>query len=99
MQEYYPLAKHEDALLAVEKNTSGSRPKELFQDVLEEVEEVFEKQQKLITEALRKGDVVVEAFTSFEDFEAGLDSDSEELAEISKATRCALLLSVPLSTI
>ena len=42
LQEYYELVKAEDAYIAVEKNVAGSRPKELFEDVLEEVERAFE---------------------------------------------------------
>ena len=34
--------KTEDAYIAVEKNAAGSRPKELFEDVLEEVEAAYE---------------------------------------------------------
>lgn len=31
VQEYLPIIKEEEAYVAVEKNASGSRPKELFQ--------------------------------------------------------------------
>ena len=34
--------KKEDTYIAVEKNAAGSRPKELFEDVLEEVEAAYE---------------------------------------------------------
>ena len=47
-QEYYETVKHEDAYIAVEKNAAGSRPKELFEDVLEEVEERFEKDRTVL---------------------------------------------------
>lgn len=42
LQEYYELVKKEDAYIAVEKNAAGSRPKELFEDALEEVEAAYE---------------------------------------------------------
>jgi len=40
--------KGEDAYVAVEKNAAGSRPKELFEDVLEEVEARFEKDRTVL---------------------------------------------------
>lgn len=42
LQEYLPRIADIDVLKAVEKNTSGSRPKELFEEVLEEVEKQWE---------------------------------------------------------
>lgn len=42
LQEYYELVKKEDAYIAVEKNAAGSRPKELFEDALEELEAAYE---------------------------------------------------------
>lgn len=42
MQEYLPRIKDNDVLRAVEKNTSGSRPKELFEEVLEDVEKQWD---------------------------------------------------------
>lgn len=42
LQEYLPRIAENDVLKAVEKNTSGSRPKELFEEVLEEVEKQWE---------------------------------------------------------
>lgn len=41
-QEYLPRIKDNDVLRAVEKNSSGSRPKELFEEVLEEVDKQWE---------------------------------------------------------
>lgn len=42
LQEYLPRIKDNDVLRAVEKNTSGSRPKELFEEVLEDVDKQWE---------------------------------------------------------
>ena len=42
LQEYLLRIADNDVLKAVEKNTSGSRPKELFEEVLEEVEKQWE---------------------------------------------------------
>ena len=41
-QEYLLRIKDNDVLRAVEKNSSGSRPKELFEEVLEEVDKQWE---------------------------------------------------------
>ena len=48
VQEYYEMVKQEDAYIAVEKNAAGSRPKELFEDILEEVEDRFEKDRTVL---------------------------------------------------
>ena len=42
LQEYLPRIKDNDVLRAIEKNTSGSRPKELFEEILEEVDKQYE---------------------------------------------------------
>ncbi len=81
------MVEFEDALKAVEKNSSGSRPKELFEDVLEEVEEAFQKERGLLKEA--KLDLQPE--TSFTDFMAAVDGHEEgKLAGISETHRCCL---------
>ena len=48
MQEYYELVKREDAYIAVERNVAGSRPKELFEDVLEEADARFEADRSVL---------------------------------------------------
>ena len=42
-KEYGELVKREEAYLAVERCVGGSRPKELFEDLVEEMEEEYEK--------------------------------------------------------
>ena len=48
LQEYLPRIKDNDVLRAIEKNTSGSRPKELFEEVLEEVDKQYETDRYLL---------------------------------------------------
>ena len=48
LQEYLPRIKDNDVLRAIEKNTSGSRPKELFEEVLEEVDKQYEADRYLL---------------------------------------------------
>lgn len=42
-REFQPLVASHAAYLAAERTSSGSRPKELFEDVMEEVEEAYDK--------------------------------------------------------
>lgn len=42
-REYAGAVKHEEAFLAVEANTAGSRPKEVFEDMIEEMEGEWDK--------------------------------------------------------
>lgn len=42
MQEYLLRIRDNDVLRAVEKNSSGSRPKELFEEVLEDVDKQWD---------------------------------------------------------
>ena len=45
--------KEEEAYKAVEKNLSGSRPRELFDDVIEDAEKDFEKDRTVLKVRLR----------------------------------------------
>lgn len=51
-QEYLPRIKENDVLRAVEKNSSGSRPKELFEEVLEEVDKQWEADRWMMSAVL-----------------------------------------------
>lgn len=55
VQEYYELVKKEDAYVAVERNTAGSRPKELFEDIVEEVDAAYDA-DRTVLKASRWGD-------------------------------------------
>lgn len=46
-QEFRETIRAEPALMAVEGNTSGSTPRELFDDVIEELEEAYERDAKV----------------------------------------------------
>jgi hypothetical protein len=48
LQEYVEKIKDEEAYKAVEKNLSGSRPRELFDDVIEDAEKDFEKDRTVL---------------------------------------------------
>ena len=84
VQEYHAIVEFEDVLKAVEKNSTGSRPKELFEDVLEEVEEAFQKDRNLLKDA--KLDLHVD--TALADFSAAVDAHSEgKLAGVPESHR------------
>lgn len=73
------LIEDEEALGAVEKNSSGSRPKDLFDDVLEEVEEVYAKDRSLLRDA--KLEVTLEM--PYSDFAAAIEGlGDDKLAAI-----------------
>jgi hypothetical protein len=77
----------EDVLKAVEKNSSGSRPKELFEDVLEEVEEIFTKERT----SLKDAKLDLQPDTSFADFSAAVNSHAEGiLASVAESHRYIL---------
>lgn len=48
------MLKEEEAYKAVEKNLSGSRPRELFDDVVEDAEKEFEKDRSLLKVCSRR---------------------------------------------
>ncbi len=54
LQEYVDVLKEEGAYKAVEKNLSGSRPRELFDDVIEDAEKEFEKDRSLLKVCSRR---------------------------------------------
>ena len=79
------MVEEEDVLKAVERNLQGSRPKELFEDVLEEVEEQYLKDRA----TLRAANVYeIKAGSTLKDFLGALDAAEETgLKDISFAFR------------
>lgn len=71
VQDYHKLVVDEVALKAIEQNMYGSRPRELFEDVLEEVEEDFMKTRSHLRDAKV---MEILADTSFNDYNAALES-------------------------
>jgi len=66
-KEYAPAIKSEDAYLVVERNANGSRPKELFADLIEGMEVEFEKNKGLLRDVLKEAEVVVTSSSTYED--------------------------------
>lgn len=74
----------EDALVAVDKNLTGSTPKELFEDALEAADAQFEKDRPLLKEAAK--DIRVTAQSTFGQFNAALE-DKESVKDVIKPNR------------
>ncbi|KAL4419958.1 hypothetical protein ABPG75_007056 [Micractinium tetrahymenae] len=81
-REYLPIVKEEASYEAVERNTSGSRPKELFQDVLEEMEAEYGKQRDALKAAVKERGIEVGADSSLDSFKAAL-AEGEGLQGVS----------------
>ncbi|KAK9857235.1 hypothetical protein WJX84_007848 [Apatococcus fuscideae] len=87
-REYFEIIRKEECLLAVEKNTSGSRPKELFEDVLEEAEEEHEKTSTVLRDALKENNINITHTSTFEGFQAALEiASSDKVTDIREPNR------------
>ncbi|BDA45679.1 probable pre-mRNA-processing protein 40A [Coccomyxa sp. Obi] len=83
-KDYFPLVKKEDAFIAVEKNVTGSTPKELFEDLLETADAQFEKDRAVLKDASK--DIIVTPDSTFDQFNAALE-DIESVKKIIKPNR------------
>ena len=59
---------------AVEKNVAGSRPKEMFEEVLEIADKQFEKDKVVLRDLIKEHSIGVELDSTFEDFCTALDA-------------------------
>ncbi|PON65555.1 WW domain containing protein [Parasponia andersonii] len=60
---------------AVASNTSGSTPKELFEDVIEELEKQYHEDKARVKDALKLGKVSIASTWTFDDFKAAILED------------------------
>ncbi|KAK0576564.1 hypothetical protein LWI29_019706 [Acer saccharum] len=69
---------------AVATNTSGSTPKELFEDVCEELEKQYLEDKTRIKDAMKSGKITISSTWTFEDFKAAVSEDvgSPEISDI-----------------
>ncbi|PRW33660.1 pre-mRNA-processing 40A isoform A [Chlorella sorokiniana] len=77
-KDYLPVVKEEESYAAVECNVSGSRPKELFLDVLEEMEAEYAKQREAVKAAVKERAIEVGVDSTLQAFQtalAGADLD------------------------
>ncbi|CAN1274631.1 Pre-mRNA-processing protein 40A [Linum perenne] len=66
------------------ENTSGSTPKELFEDVYEDLEKQYHEDKTRIKDAMKSSKITMVLTWSFEDFKAALseDIDSQSISDI-----------------
>lgn len=60
---------------AVASNTSGSTPKELFEDVMEELEKQYHDDKTRVKDAMKSGKISMASTWTFEDFKASILED------------------------
>ncbi|KAE8008160.1 hypothetical protein FH972_004700 [Carpinus fangiana] len=74
-RDYGVKIKDLPAYLAVASNTSGSTPKELFEDVLEELEKLYHEDKTRIKDAVKLGKILLSSTWTFEDFKGAISKD------------------------
>eukprot|EP00210_Caulerpa_lentillifera_P005018 g4792.t1 len=81
-REYYELIHKDEVFKAVERNEFGSRPRELFEDVIEELEEGYEKDRAIMKEVYRGSSIMVNLATTLEDFKEAMEKEDERMKEV-----------------
>ncbi|XP_061355627.1 pre-mRNA-processing protein 40A-like [Gastrolobium bilobum] len=74
-RDYYLKVKDLPAYLAVSSNTSGSTPKDLFEDVAEELEKQYSEEKSQIKDAVKLSKITLLSTWTFEDFKSALSKD------------------------
>lgn len=74
-RDYHSKVKDSPAYVAVSSNSSGSTPKELFEDVTEELKKQYEEDRIRIKDAVKSGKVALSSTWSLEDFKAAITNE------------------------
>ncbi|KQK17847.1 pre-mRNA-processing protein 40A [Brachypodium distachyon] len=74
-RDYCAQVKDSRAYLAVASNMSGSMPKELFEDVIEELDKQYQDDKTLIKDELKSGKIHMTTSWTLEDFQAAVTGD------------------------
>ncbi|KAM1031140.1 hypothetical protein ACFX2C_034971 [Malus domestica] len=74
-RDYCMKVKDLPAYLAVASNASGATPKDLFDDVVEELTKQYQEDKTRIKDAVKLGKVVLASTWKFEDFKTVLSND------------------------
>lgn len=74
-RDYCMKVKDLPTYLAVASNTSGSTAKELFQDVLEELEKQYHEDKTRIKDAVKLGKIMLTSTWTLEDFKTAISKD------------------------
>eukprot|EP00878_Enallax_costatus_P007972 GHUV01008338.1.p1 GENE.GHUV01008338.1~~GHUV01008338.1.p1 ORF type:complete len:419 (+),score=115.06 GHUV01008338.1:42-1259(+) len=83
-KEYTPHIEDTEEYQAVVKNTTGSRPRELFDDLIIELEEEYDKARPLMKEALKESGWTATPDSTYLSFVEALDSQVAKAAEDEK---------------
>ncbi|KAF0919608.1 hypothetical protein E2562_030724 [Oryza meyeriana var. granulata] len=74
-RDYCAQVKDSHVYMAVASNTSGSVPKELFEDVMEELEKQYQDDKARIKEAVKSGKIPMMTSWTLEDFQTAVMED------------------------
>lgn len=85
--EYGHTVDKEDAYLAVKANTGGSRPRELFEDLVEEMEEAYDRAKHLMKDAVRAADFRAGPETPYQEFAALVGAPGSRAASVEETFR------------
>lgn len=75
-KDYAPHVEDTEEYQAVVKNSSGSRPRELFEDLIIEMEEEYEKARSLMKDALKEAEWTAAHDSTYISFVEALDSQA-----------------------
>ncbi|KAK7269940.1 hypothetical protein RIF29_22760 [Crotalaria pallida] len=74
-RDYHLKVKDLPAYQAVASNTSGSTPKELFEDVAEDLEKQYNEEKSQIKDAVKLTKITLSSTWTFDDFKSALSKD------------------------
>ncbi|XP_057528501.1 pre-mRNA-processing protein 40A [Amaranthus tricolor] len=74
-REYCGKVKDSSAYLAVARNTSGSTPKDLFEDVVEDLENQYHDDKSIVKDAMKLCKITMTSAWTFEEFKEALFSE------------------------
>ncbi|KAI3460132.1 hypothetical protein Pfo_016795 [Paulownia fortunei] len=72
-RDYCQKVKDSEAYEAVASNTSGSTPKDLFEDVAEELEKKYDEDKARIKDALKQEKITITSTWTFDDFKSSIE--------------------------
>ncbi|KAH9695057.1 pre-mRNA-processing protein 40A [Citrus sinensis] len=75
-RDYCIKVKDSPPYMAVASNTSGSTPKDLFEDVVEELQKQFQEDKTRIKDAVKLRKITLSSTWTFEDFKASVLEDA-----------------------
>ncbi|OAY85434.1 Pre-mRNA-processing protein 40A [Ananas comosus] len=74
-RDYCMQVKDSAPYLAVSSNTSGSTPKDLFEDVAEELDKQYDEDKAQVKEAMKVGKIVLASSWTFENFKSAISEE------------------------